>query len=57
VLKYWKTNGIKDMRVVGEGLATDFISNEVVPTLFDVKKAKLKSDFTITMSSTKVITN
>lgn len=43
------------MRVTGEGLATDFVTGNVVPTLFDVKKCKLQSNFSITMSSTKVI--
>jgi len=43
------------MRVIGEGLVTDAISGNIVPTVFDIKKAKLQSNFTITMSSTKVI--
>jgi len=41
------------MRVIGEGLVTDAISGLVIPTLFDIKKAKVQSNFSLTMSSTK----
>lgn len=41
------------VRIVGTGLITDEITGAIVPTVFDIKKAKAKNDFTLTMSSTK----
>jgi len=40
------------VRIVGQGLVTDQVSGETVPTVFEVKKAKAQNDFTITMNST-----
>ena len=44
---------LKDMRILGEGLVTDAFSGEVIDTVFEVKKAKVESNFSLTMSSTK----
>ena len=40
------------VRIVGTGLVNDQVTGALVPVVFDVKKAKAKNDFTITMNST-----
>jgi len=40
------------VRVVGQGIVTDQVTGASVVSIFDVKKAKAKNDFTITMNST-----
>lgn len=36
-----------------EGLVTDQVTGALVPTLFEIKKCKVQSNFSITMNSTK----
>ena len=40
------------VRIVGQGIITDQVTGASVVSVFDVKKAKAKNDFTITMNST-----
>lgn len=39
------------VRIVGTGLVSDQVTGATVPVVFDIKKAKAKNDFTITMNS------
>ncbi len=41
------------VRIVGQTLMTDEVTGAIIPAVFDIKKAKAKNDFTLTMSSTK----
>ena len=35
------------MRVIGQGLVTDAVSGEIIPTIFDVKKCKMQNNYSI----------
>jgi len=42
-----KNRVLKDMRVIGQGLVTDAVSGEIIPTIFDVKKCKMQNNYSI----------